>query len=83
MMRLKKFKKGINRYFISYKSSDVEKELEAGDKALKVLGGRLETVVDFYLPGSQMYRKLVKVKKEKNTPEKYPRKAGLPGKEPL
>ena len=56
-------------YFISYKSSDVEKELEA--------------VVDFYLPGSQMYRKLVKVKKEKNTPEKYPRKAGLPGKEPL
>ncbi len=70
-------------YFISYKSSDVEKELEAGDKALKVLGGRLETVVDFYLLGSQMYRKLVKVKKEKNTPEKYPRKAGLPGKEPL
>ena len=70
-------------YFISYKSSDVEKELEAGDKALKGLGGRLETVVDFYLPGSQMYRKLVKVKKEKNTPEKYPRKAGLPGKEPL
>ena len=70
-------------YFISYKSVDVEKELVGGEKALRILGGKLESSVDFYLPGSEMYRRLVKVKKEKNTPEKYPRKAGLPGREPL
>lgn len=70
-------------YFVAYKSGDVEKELEDGEKAFRMLGGRLESFKDFCLPGSRIRRRLIKIRKEKNTPGKYPRKAGLPGREPL
>ena len=39
--------------------------------------------VDFHLPGSDIYRNVYVIQKEKTTPKKYPRKAGLPSKEPL
>ena len=70
-------------YFVAYKSGDVEKELEDGEKAFRMLGGKLESSGEFCLPGSQIRRSLIKIRKEKNTPGKYPRKAGLPGREPL
>lgn len=70
-------------YFVAYKSGEAKKEIEEAENALRILGGRAEESVDFCLPDSDMYRILVKIKKEKKTPGKYPRKAGLPGKEPL
>ncbi len=69
--------------FISYKSEKVEEELPAAAHAISVLGGRLERKVEFILPNSDINRSFVIIKKENATPLKYPRKAGLPGKEPL
>ena len=70
-------------YFISYKSGDIEEEVKASGKALGILGGELEDVVKFSLPGTDIGRAFVKIRKIKDTSKKYPRKAGLPAKEPL
>ena len=69
--------------FISYKSADSDGEIEQSKKALDILGGKIEKADKFMLPGSDMGRALVMVEKVKSTPRKYPRKAGVPSKEPL
>lgn len=69
--------------FISYKSGDIDTELKEAERAIKILGGRKKKVVKFQLPGSDIDRSLVVIQKEKATPGKYPRKAGMPSKEPL
>lgn len=70
-------------YFVSYKSSKSDEELSSASKAIQILGGKVEREVDFYLPSSDIYRDLIVIKKVLSTPKKYPRKAGLPSKEPL
>lgn len=70
-------------YFISYKSMDIDEEIDHAKKALHLLGGRLLEKQNFFLPESDIGRSFVIVRKEKNTSTKYPRKAGLPSKEPL
>nr|WP_318685911.1 16S rRNA (guanine(527)-N(7))-methyltransferase RsmG [uncultured Acetatifactor sp.] len=69
--------------FVSYKSEKVLEEVAAAQNALKMLGGKIVKQVSFYLPDSDIYRNLVVIEKIKETPKKFPRKAGLPGKEPL
>ncbi len=69
--------------FISYKSGDVETEISDGEKAIKILGGKIDQVEKFKLPGTDIQRSFVRIKKMKNTQNKYPRKAGMPTKEPL
>ncbi len=69
--------------FISYKSGKVKEEVKEVKKALSILGGKMDDMLTFELPETDMERIFVKIKKEKKTPKKYPRKAGLPGKEPL
>lgn len=69
--------------FISYKSEKLTEELEAAGKAIFILGGELINQVDFFLPGSDIYRSLVVIRKERETSLKYPRKAGLPSRQPL
>lgn len=70
-------------YFISYKSGDVEKEIKESSGAIKKLGGYVESIVKFSLPETDIQRSLIKIKKIANTPKIYPRKAGIPAKEPL
>lgn len=70
-------------YFISYKSGRIEEELKQAKGAVKQLGGRLEDVVSFQLPKADGERCLVKIKKIELISNKYPRRAGLPGREPL
>jgi len=70
-------------YFIPYKSGKVEDELMQAKGAVKLLGGKIDGVVSFQLPKTEGERTLVKIAKIENTSKKYPRKAGLPGKEPL
>ncbi len=72
-----------NGYFISYKSEKVIKEYENAQKAIGILGGKCEAKIEFELPNSDIYRNLLIIKKEKNTPNKYPRNAGLPIKKPI
>ena len=69
--------------FISYKSGSVDQELIQAEKAVKILGGQRAEVVRFSLADTDMDRSFVVIRKAKPTPKKYPRKAGLPSKEPL
>ena len=70
-------------YFISYKASIVKEELNAAEKAISILGGQFERNEKFNLPYIEDERNLVFILKRSNTPGKYPRKSGIPSKEPL
>ena len=70
-------------FFISYKSGKVQEEAQQAEKAIKILGGRVKDIVYFNLPDSEIERSLVVIEKIKQTPNRYPRKAGTPLKEPL
>ena len=72
----------VGGYFIPYKSGKLEEELTAGAGAVKKLGGELKEVIRFSLPNADE-RCLVKIRKISPISKKYPRKAGLPSKEPL
>lgn len=73
----------VNGSFISYKSEKLTEELKEAEKAISILGGQVGDQVELTLPDSDIYRNLLIINKTKNTPGKYPRKAGLPSKEPL
>lgn len=73
----------IGGYFISYKAEDIEEEIEKSKNAVISLGGNIEEVIRFNLPDTDIKRSLVKIRKEKATNKKYPRKSGIPSKEPL
>ncbi len=73
----------VNGYFVSYKSGKIEEELAQAEKAIHILGGNTEKAEKFLLPDSDLERSFVVIKKEKQTPKKYPRKAGLPSREPI
>ena len=66
-----------------YKSGEIEDELKSAGSAVGILGGELEFVDKFMLPGTDASRSLVVIKKVKGISKKYPRKAGMPTKEPL
>lgn len=69
--------------FAAYKSGDAAEEISQAQRAVKILGGEIEQVDTFTLPGTTLGRTLVLIRKTKASPRKYPRKAGLPGKQPL
>lgn len=69
--------------FVPYKSGEIDEELKSSEKAVSILGGKVEEVVKFQLPGTDIGRSFVKIHKIKETKKKYPRKAGMPTKEPL
>lgn len=73
----------IGGLFVAYKGEKVDEEMQGVTKAFEALGACLERVEEFQLPNTDMGRKMVLVRKERKTPKKYPRKAGLPSKEPL
>lgn len=69
--------------FISYKSEKVTEEAAGAKKAIDILGGKIVNQVEFQLPDCDIYRNLLVIEKVKSTPKKYPRKAGMPSKEPI
>lgn len=73
----------VGGIFISYKSGDVGEEILNARKAITILGGKEKTVLKFTLPGTEIKRSLVVIKKKKGTGKKFPRRAGLPTKEPI
>ena len=70
-------------FFISYKSEKLSEEMSNAKKAIEILGGNIVSQNEFLLPNSDIYRNLLVIQKIALTPKKYPRKAGLPSKEPL
>ena len=69
--------------FVSYKSGESDEEIRQSETAVSILGGKIVKIDKFMLPDTDIGRSLVKINKVKNTPGKYPRKAGMPAKEPL
>lgn len=73
----------IGGAFVPYKSGKLEEELVQAKGAVKLLGGKVEYVIAFTLPKADADRTFVVIRKMEGTSRKYPRKAGLPSKEPL
>lgn len=73
----------VGGQFISYKSEKISEETDAAKKAISLLGGKVNRQVEFKLPDSDIYRNLFIIDKIKQTPGKFPRKAGMPAKEPI
>ncbi len=68
---------------ICMKGKEVKEELHSAQKAIKVLGGTLKNEEELYLDNNQISRNIIVLEKVERTPAKYPRKAGMPSKEPL
>ena len=68
---------------ICMKGSSIKEEIENAENAIKILGGEIEKIDEIVLPDSDIKRNIIIIKKVKETPFKYPRKAGIPSKEPI
>lgn len=73
----------VGGVFISYKSEKLDEESKGAEKAIELLGGKTENQIKMYLPGSNIFRNLFVIRKVAPTPDTFPRKAGLPAKEPI
>ncbi|MEW6031896.1 MAG: 16S rRNA (guanine(527)-N(7))-methyltransferase RsmG [Bacillota bacterium] len=69
--------------FVAMKGPKAAGELPAAERAAALLGARLERVLELRLPLSGDRRALVVFRKETPTPDKYPRRPGLPARKPL
>lgn len=70
-------------YFIALKGASGKEELEEGKKAIAILGGKITGIQSFILPFENSDRTIIHIQKTKPTPKKYPRKPGVPAKNPL
>lgn len=73
----------VGGIFVSYKSSSADEEIRESEYAISVLGGNIERIEKFKLPETEIERAFVIIQKSRQTPAKYPRKAGTPAKDPL
>ena len=73
----------INGRCICMKGKEIKEELKDSLNAIKVLGGKVENVEEFELADNDINRSIIYILKEKDTPNKYPRKTGTPSKDPI
>jgi len=73
----------IGGVFIAMKGANGKEELLEAENAIHLLGGKLDRTESLLLPEEESHRYLFFINKTKPTPKKYPRKPGLPSKEPL
>lgn len=71
-----------NGICICMKGPNIEEEIEGSKKSLEILGGKIEKIEHIILPGD-LERNIILIRKIKETPSRYPRKAGTPVKQPL
>ena len=72
----------VGGYFVAMKGNAPKEELEGAKKAIREMGGEVESVKEVILP-SGINHSLIIIRKVVNTPVKYPRKAGTPSKTPI
>lgn len=72
-----------NGFFIAMKGAKASEELNDAQKAINTLGGKVTQEETFTLPNDEGERSIIFIKKEKNTPRKYPRQAGTPNRKPI
>ena len=68
---------------ICMKGPNIQEEIEKSKNAIKILGGEIESIEEFTLPQSDIKRTIIIIRKIKDTPIKYPRKPGIPSKDPI
>ena len=68
---------------ICMKGSDIKEEVKNSKRAIDILGGEIVNIEELVFHKSDNRRNLIIIEKKKNTPLKYPRKAGMPLKKPL
>lgn len=73
----------IGGFFIAMKGSDYETEVNDAKKAIKKFGGQIQEIIDIQIPETDITHALVIIKKERSTPNKYPRRPGTPTKDPI
>ncbi|WP_129599556.1 16S rRNA (guanine(527)-N(7))-methyltransferase RsmG [Anaerophilus nitritogenes] len=73
----------VGGYFICQKGPNIDEEMENAKKSIQILGGKFIERKDISLPFSDLHHNIVVIQKIKETPTKYPRKAGTPTKKPL
>lgn len=59
--------------FIAMKSKDADEELERAEKAIRLLGGEIEKIIDYTIPHTEITHRLVVIRKKNHTPKQYPR----------
>ena len=69
--------------FVAYKATGADEEIEVSKTAIRVLGGEIKETAHFTIKDTDYTRVLISIEKIKNTPKKYPRPGGKPGKNPL
>jgi 16S rRNA (guanine527-N7)-methyltransferase len=73
----------IGGFFVAYKGPKLMEELKESERALSILGGKIWEVKEAILPFAEEKRMFLFVFKERETPQNYPRRAGIPSKRPL
>jgi len=73
----------VGGYLLAYKGPGAEEEVKEAAKALKTLGGSLVDIRETSMEEYGLDHRILVIKKVRNTPKAYPRKAGTPLKEPL
>lgn len=70
-------------YFLALKAAKSEEELTEAKPAIALLGGQFQKEISFRLPITEDERHIIVIQKKKETPKKYPRKPGVPNKQPI
>lgn len=73
----------VGGIFLAMKGPKIKQELLMADKAIRMLGGEVSRIIDLKLPVTHDQRNLVVIKKLRTTPDKYPRRTGVPQKRPI
>jgi 16S rRNA (guanine527-N7)-methyltransferase len=73
----------IGGTMLAQKGESGPAEAQSAEEAMKILGGKLKQLIPVNLPGVAEDRYLIVVDKIAATPPKYPRKPGVPTKQPL
>lgn len=68
---------------IIYKSSKLAEELKNSQKAIEILGSKVEKIEKYYIEEKELEREILILKKIKNTPPKYPRDKNKPKLNPI
>ncbi|MTI83510.1 MAG: 16S rRNA (guanine(527)-N(7))-methyltransferase RsmG [Firmicutes bacterium] len=73
----------VGGFFVALKGPDIDQEVLEAQNAIKILGGKTTQIIKLNLPISGDGRSIVIMEKIEPTPEKYPRRPGIPAKRPL
>ena len=73
----------VGGYFLALKGPLADEELSAAARAIEVLGGKVESVFSADIPFTDLSHRIIIVKKVRQTPMQYPRKAGIAAKSPI